>query len=102
MRYTAPAVFTAANAHADAARTADRPKAARNVWIRSPDPMPRPDTTPARRPWAMLRARIYIVSGPGVSHTRKRPSGKPKDHEFQSSEASSRTNLARPPADLPH
>src|SRR4030095_12888924 len=71
MRYTAPAVFTAANADADAARIADRPYAASSVWIRSPEPMPRADITPARRPWAMLRARMYIVSGPGVSQRRK-------------------------------
>src|SRR5882724_5397075 len=32
--------------------------------------MPRADMTPPRRPWATLRARMYIVSGPGVSQRR--------------------------------
>src|SRR6266542_3452021 len=54
-RYAAPAYFTAANAVADDASSADRPSAAAATWTTEPVCTPSTETGPAPRPWETLR-----------------------------------------------
>jgi hypothetical protein len=54
------------NAVADAATIADKPSAAANVCTTVPALTPSADAIPTRRPWPMLRPRMYSVSWPGV------------------------------------
>src|SRR5262245_59493943 len=80
---------------------AESPTAAANVWTTIPELMPRTDRAPARRPWATLRARMYIVSVPGVIQSRKLASRKaqkscvPNVHFLRSSQKVS-LRLQRP------
>ena len=46
------------NASAEVARIADRPKAASSVWPTLPSEIPSADSSPAARPWAVLRPRM--------------------------------------------
>ena len=48
----------AANAIADEASIADNPAAAATAWTALPTPTPSTETSPAARPWLMLRATI--------------------------------------------
>jgi hypothetical protein len=43
------------------------PRAAAATWTSVPVPMPSVDTSPAVRPWSMLRATMYRTAGPGVA-----------------------------------
>jgi hypothetical protein len=56
----------AVNAVADAARMADKPRAAAHMCTSVPAPMPSAATAPERQPWVELRPTMYSVSGPGV------------------------------------
>src|ERR1700683_4103719 len=69
-RYAAPMSFTAVKAVADAARSADRPRAAAQTCTRAPVPIPSAATAPALQPWVELRPTMYRVSGPGVILSR--------------------------------
>ena len=65
-RYTAPTVFTAANAIAERASTIDSPDAHSTVCINIPVEMPSADTAPGFLPPAIERLITYTVSVPGV------------------------------------
>ena len=66
IKYPAPAYFTILKANEDVAKIADKPRAANDVWINTPDIMPKTEIIPAFLPWAMPRPRMNIVSWPGV------------------------------------
>ena len=69
-RYTAPISFIMLNATDDVARTAERPKAARRVWMSIPVQMPNAEAIPFRLPPTAERLKTYITSDPGVRFKR--------------------------------
>ncbi len=62
---TAPIHLTAENATADVAKMADKPRAAKTIWIKAPVQIPniaeKPDWVPLFTVWSRMKA----ISGPG-------------------------------------
>ncbi len=56
MRYAAPMSLTTLKATAEEASSAEIPRAAAAMWTQEPAATPSVETTPASRPWSMLRA----------------------------------------------